>query len=231
MKTIISHFFNEEYLLPFWLEHHSFFDHGIMIDYYSTDRSVEIIRKRCPTWTIVKTKNTKDGKPNFDAVLVDNEVSELEKTVNGFKICLNTTEFLIPLCAVQLKNVIYRIPIVSIMSTKVPTNITEFLNAELIQPRPDRGCRTLHSKSYLRYIPGRHYIQDGQGPTVQSNEFVILWCEFYPYTQAFLERKLQIQKNMNEKDKQCGIGIQHFIDADTLDKKYKEALTKHKKIR
>ena len=58
MITVISHFFNEEYLLPFWLEHHSkIFDHGIMIDYCSTDRSVEIIRKFCPSWTIVKTQN------------------------------------------------------------------------------------------------------------------------------------------------------------------------------
>lgn len=56
--TLISHIFNEEYLLPFWLEHHSkIFDNGIIIDYYSTDRSIEIINKFCPTWTVIKTKN------------------------------------------------------------------------------------------------------------------------------------------------------------------------------
>jgi hypothetical protein len=34
MITVISHIFNEEYLLPFWLEHHrTIFDHGIIIDY------------------------------------------------------------------------------------------------------------------------------------------------------------------------------------------------------
>ena len=232
MKTIISHFFNEEYLLPFWLEHHSsIFEHGIMIDYCSTDRSVEIIRTRCPTWTIVNTKNVLNGKPNFDAILVDEEVSELEKTINGFKICLNTTEFFMPLRRVPLKDLIYRIPIVSIMSMHQPTTLPEFLNAELIQPRPDRGCRTLHSKPFLRYVAGRHHIHDGQGPTWITNDFVILWCEFYPYTQAFIKRKLQIQHNMTQRDKECGMGIQHFMDADTLEQKYQEALTKHKKIR
>ena len=44
-KTVLCHFYNEEWILPFWLKHHrEIFDHGIMIDYNSTDRSVEIIR-------------------------------------------------------------------------------------------------------------------------------------------------------------------------------------------
>ncbi|MBJ3789276.1 glycosyltransferase family 2 protein, partial [Bacillus sp. OA1] len=44
-KTIISHFYNEEYLLPWWLMHHTkIFDHGILINRGSTDRSVEICK-------------------------------------------------------------------------------------------------------------------------------------------------------------------------------------------
>ena len=44
--TIISHFYNEEYLLPFWLNHHKkYFTNAIMIDYDSTDNSVDIIKK------------------------------------------------------------------------------------------------------------------------------------------------------------------------------------------
>ena len=42
--TIITNIFNEEYLLPFWLDYHRrIFDHGIVIDYDSTDRSIEIV--------------------------------------------------------------------------------------------------------------------------------------------------------------------------------------------
>ena len=96
MLTLISHIFNEEYLLPFWLEYHkNIFEHGIIIDYYSTDRSIEIIRKYCPTWEIITTRNiNKDGSPNFKAEDVDLEVMDIESRISGFRICLNTTEFL-----------------------------------------------------------------------------------------------------------------------------------------
>ena len=58
--TVISHIYNEEYLLPFWLQYHSkIFNDGIIIDYYSTDNSINIINKICPNWKIIKTKNIK----------------------------------------------------------------------------------------------------------------------------------------------------------------------------
>ena len=73
MNTIISHFYNEEYLLPWWLNHHKdMFDHGIMIDYDSTDNSVEIIKSICPKWTIVKSRNR-----FFQAKDIDSEVEDI----------------------------------------------------------------------------------------------------------------------------------------------------------
>lgn len=90
-KTIISHFYNEEYLLPQWLGHHKkFFDHGILIDYNSTDSSCDIIKTICPEWTVIKTKNE-----YFDSKEIDIEISQIEKDIEGWKICLNTTEFLV----------------------------------------------------------------------------------------------------------------------------------------
>ena len=90
-KTIISHFYNERYLLPWWLEHHKkYFDHGIMIDYASTDNSLNIIRQICPEWTVISSRNK-----FFDAKLIDEEVSDIESAVSGWKNCLNTTEFLV----------------------------------------------------------------------------------------------------------------------------------------
>src|SRR6516164_5807036 len=51
--TLISHFWNEEFLLPYWLRHHlPLFDHGVLIDYTSTDRSVEIIHELAPHWEV-----------------------------------------------------------------------------------------------------------------------------------------------------------------------------------
>jgi|DEB19_MinimDraft_3_1074340.scaffolds.fasta_scaffold42494_2 hypothetical protein len=90
-KTLISHFYNEEYLLPWFLNHHKkIFDHGIMIDYHSTDSSCDIIRTICPDWEIIKSKNQ-----YFDPQPVDNEVVEIESRIDGWKICLNVTEQII----------------------------------------------------------------------------------------------------------------------------------------
>ena len=94
MKTVITHFYNEEYLLPFWLKHHKkYFDHGVLIDYHSTDRSVEICREICPDWEIVTSE-----QEEFSAVVNDVQVSKHEKrtTLDGdWRIVLNITEFLI----------------------------------------------------------------------------------------------------------------------------------------
>jgi hypothetical protein len=90
MRTVLSHFYNEEYLLPWWLEHHKkCFNFGILINYNSTDKSVEICKDICPNWKIVDSENTW-----FDASQVDSEVSRYEQELTGWKICLNTTEFL-----------------------------------------------------------------------------------------------------------------------------------------
>ena len=105
-KTIISHFYNEEYLLPWWLEHHKkYFNHGIMINYASTDNSVSIIRQICPDWTVINSRNQ-----FFDAKLIDDEVSDVESTVNGWKTCLNTTEFLVGDYSL-LNKCLYKLPV------------------------------------------------------------------------------------------------------------------------
>lgn len=90
MKTVICHFYNEEFLLPWWLRHHSkLFDHGIMIDYGSTDRSCDLISRICPSWQIVPSRNE-----HFDGVVIDQEVMAYERMITGWRITLNVTEFL-----------------------------------------------------------------------------------------------------------------------------------------
>lgn len=90
-KTVICHFFNEEYLLPWWLSHHKpFFDHGILINYNSTDSSLDVINKICPEWTVIPSCNK-----YFDSASIDREVYNIEKNMVGWRICLNITEFLV----------------------------------------------------------------------------------------------------------------------------------------
>jgi hypothetical protein len=89
-KTVICHFYNEEFLLPWWLMHHkAIFDHGIMIDYASDDRSCEIIRELCPSWEIHPSRNE-----YFDGDKIDEEVMDIERELTGWRATLNVTEFL-----------------------------------------------------------------------------------------------------------------------------------------
>jgi len=88
--TVICHFRNEEVYLPYWLRLHTrLFDHGILIDYASTDRSRDIIHELASTWEIRPSRNAK-----FHSVSIDHEVMDIEREITGWKMCLNVTEFL-----------------------------------------------------------------------------------------------------------------------------------------
>jgi hypothetical protein len=92
MRTVITHFHNEEYLLPWWLDHHTkLFDYGILIDHGSTDNSVEICMQLAPHWRVVKSNLFE-----FDAFLTDFEVMSYEQQITGYKIALTITEFFVP---------------------------------------------------------------------------------------------------------------------------------------
>src|SRR5262249_3041033 len=72
-----------------WLRHHTrLFDHGVLIDYRSSDRSLEIIRELAPGWEVRPSRNEK-----FHSVSIDTEVMDVEKEFPGWKMCLNVTEF------------------------------------------------------------------------------------------------------------------------------------------
>ena len=97
--TCLTNIYNEEYLLPFWLHHHKdMFDDIIIVDYRSTDNSVEICKKICPNCKIITTRNE-----SFDAENIDKEFMDLEKDIEGIKIVLNTTEFLF--CEKPIKDI------------------------------------------------------------------------------------------------------------------------------
>ena len=47
--TLIAHVWNEAFLLPYWLRHHRpRFDHGVVIDYASTDGTPDLVRRWAP---------------------------------------------------------------------------------------------------------------------------------------------------------------------------------------
>lgn len=96
MRFVLCHILNEEYLLKWWLNHHkNKFDHGIIIDYGSTDGSIDLIKTITPNWQIVKSVNK-----NFRAQDIDVEIMHYENAIQqqyprAWMITLNVTEFLI----------------------------------------------------------------------------------------------------------------------------------------
>lgn len=231
--TLVSHFYNEQYLLPFWLQHHkNMFDHGILIDYNSTDDSVNIIKSIVPDWTIIKSRNDM-----FDAVKCDEEVIDIEKTITGWKIALNTTEFL---CCTNIKEFIYKLDpdVMSICIKCIPMvesdihehNTLLSYGTSLVKQRTYgiknavRHTRTIHRSENAKYCVGRHYSHAFPAYMSSLYEIVVLWYGFSPWNQDIIKRKLQIQNKIPESDKQQNFGKEHVTTSDKLYSTYKSYL-------
>lgn len=239
MKTIISHFYNEEYLLPFWLNHHKkYFDHGIMIDYGSTDNSVEIIKEICPDWEIHPTRNA-----YFYAPWVETEVLEYEAKIDGWRVVLNTTEFLFGNFDVLVDTNIHTQHLISshIMCDTAEQEFKPIVD-NLFKERQFglnrhkhfeiRSARSMHN-FLLDYPsitgPGRHFgtqwTNNSCGLSAQkcinelSKDFFILWYGYSPFTEELIERKLQIQTKHHPNGQWSG---GHNIDRDTLIRNFRQ---------
>lgn len=211
MKSIISHFYNEEYLLPWWLEHHKkYFDYGLMINYNSTDSSVEIIKDICPEWQIVDSRNE-----YFDASLVDEEVMFYEKQIPGWKIALNTTEFLYgnyELLNNSNDSKIYYIPSFYFVddknenypNIKQPLHEQIFNGIDFLKNLDLRKLRCMHN-TIFNYPCGRHFVNYEDA----SDDFVIFNYGFAPWNQKIIDRKLQIQYKIPLSDKIKNFGTEH----------------------
>lgn len=211
MRTVICHFYNEEYLLPRWLNHtKKIFNHGIMLNNGSTDNSVQIIKDICPSWKIVNSY-----EPWFDAVQIDQQVQELEKTIDGWKMCLNVTEFLLGDINGLINN----------------SNLSEhFIGAiqlydwnpnGVLDPKKDiwqqvvtgvdprqyiihRGSRALHKISNFHYPVGRHFYYK------TTEDVVIIHLMNCISSPEMLLRRLQIQHKIRKSDRDKGYGLHHY---------------------
>lgn len=216
-KTLLTTFFNEEYMLPWWLEHHKDkFDHGILIDYNSNDRSVEIIKEICPDWEIVKSRNE-----YFGAKECDEEVIDIESSIEGWKVCMNVTEFLVGDYSIMndIPDQGIRIPC-NVMVDSIPNNIPNY-EESLIKQKPygimyDKGGsqvrrpRIIHNKKSEQYPLGRHYSHH------DTDKLQVLWYGWSPFNETSIKRKLQIQTRIPESDKNMGYGREHIVTRKQL---------------
>jgi len=218
--TLLTNIFNEEYLLPFWLNHHkNMFDEIIVVDYNSTDKSIEICKSICPECKIIKTRNK-----YFDAEEIDKEFMDIENTIEGIKIVLNTTEFLF--CENSIKDlfvyntepVSYAITAVSPYSKylyNINNNYELFNNLfnDNIVYHHDRGTRQIHNFLNGNYTIGRHSTNNMSFSTSNAH---IVWMGYYPMNDNLMKRKLQIQQNIPQRDRERGFGYHHLFSIDTI---------------
>lgn len=249
MRTIISHFYNEEYLLPWWIRHHvNIFDHGILINHGSNDRSVEIIRELAPHWQIVHTTLNK-----FDGFLTDLEVMNYERNIPGWKIALNTTEFLAStvnldeiekqleawgkvgcaasgyICVDKYPEELpsYDRPLLTQKHWGIDDNeildIPSRLSMEL-SPVPLRN-RFYHKNSTGMYQPGRHssYHHDYQS---RLTDLMVFHFGFSPWNDKTINRKTQIAPKITEDDKARGWGGYHLSGKEVQEKAF-DIISKH----
>lgn len=226
MRTVITHFYNEEYLLPWWLNHHvGMFDHGVLIDYSSSDSSVDICRAIAPHWRVVRSRNV-----TFEAIAVDFEVMQYESELPGWKIVLNTTEFL---CGVNF-------PVLEALIAQQGLAGCFFEYAVMVDPFPEQvpvhslplveqKChgfigdsplsghgRLYHKAAIGAYMPGRHRSHQ-PGLAMANGMGTVMWYSMSPWTGQTLKRKLQIQARIPDGDKKAGLGMQHVTTAERLE--------------
>lgn len=218
--TLLTNVYNEEYLLPFWLHHHKdMFDDIIIVNYFSTDKSMEICKSICPNCKIIETQNE-----YFGAEEIDKEFMNIENGIEGIKIILNTTEFL--LCETTINDIFinntsqvsYDITTISPYSLNT-YNINTYselfnnlLNNDVVYHN-DRRTRQLHNFHNGNYTVGRHSTFNSISFT---NKAHIIWFGYYPMNEKLLKRKTQIVANMPQKDKDIGYGFQHLFNVEQM---------------
>ena len=244
--TVISHFYNEEYFLPWWLTHHvPLFDDGILIDYRSTDRSREIISRLAPHWTVIPSQNIE-----FSARAVDDEVMQIEQAVSGWTMALNTTEFLLGdlrtfLSSERASGIGFRIPAQTMVDKRPSRRPSE--GRSLISQKPwgvsgavwrkhvERAPRTSELDLNTPYDPtGRarllHRADNGQywlgrhgwdiEPTPEVTELRVGWFSLSPWTAETRARKVHVKDKIPEADRAAGYGFQHFAKIEQMDTRH-----------
>jgi hypothetical protein len=223
-RTVLLQCFNEEWILPWYLLHHKqIFDHGIVVDYHSTDRSREIVKEICPTWEVRTSRNLDYQADNVDAELMD-----IERSLTGWRMCLNAPEFLIGDYSILTddpnqqflmpqtlfvdrdysQETTYDKPLWEQKNYGISYKDSRNTRSNLYIHRPPRS---IHNMPIQYPTVGRHYYCP---PTTDKLAiFYFGWC---PMTEGQLQRKLQIQTQLPLIDRLRGYGLHNVTTKETI---------------
>jgi len=246
-NILISHFYNEDALLTQWIRHHApLFDCAVLIDYHSTDKSRDIIKREAPdSWNVVYSYNLE-----FGAAAIDQEVAGYENSFNNthWRLALTTTEFLFAVGLRKKENSVFsnledakaiRIPSLTSVDREDGEWRKNDLSIALIKQKNlvyfqngNSGILTEEEERYVNnhYNRFMHCVRDFQNPyfigrhdfrhkSVAKNMHIIKYV-YGPFPD-FFSRKLQIKTRIPESDKQYNFGHQHLIEFEQLDADYR----------
>ena len=224
MTTLISHIYNEEFLLPFFIErHYKKFERGIILDYGSTDGSLRVLKELAPNWSVIDC-----SEEAFDALKLDAIVYSIEEKISGVCLVLTTTEFFIGDPRFITNGMI--LPSYSLLRKRDEPEIQanqkfhEVYKSGLSPFRvvseghTERSTRLMGRKikvSKEKYPIGRHFEVLGHTP------FLIYRVANCLAADEMIGRRLQIQNKIPSGDVELGLGVQHTnygkgLDTETL---------------
>lgn len=239
---LITHTWNDELYLPYWLKHHKkLFDHGVIIYYDSQDSTLEIIKTIVPDWDIVKPI-----KQIFESALCDEQVKYIESSFrNDWKCCLTCTEFI---ATDNLRDKI------ALFEAEYPDKIGFFFSGWGLVDTPEQrqleldetihllkqrqhgfdmridstnfsdryyGRRFFHKAQHGDYIAGRHRIKHDVSTYVEMyDRLKLIRCFYSPFNEKGKARKLRIKDNISEHDKENGLCFQHFMSEQKMEEDY-----------
>lgn len=231
MKTVVvSHVYNESFLIGYWLRHHRrLFDHGVIIDYGCTDDTIEVVRDLAPDWDVIPALTDYFGAVETDLHVMTIE-AEIERKfgLGTWKAALNTTEFLVH---PDLKGFLGGLKSDDVKATGVamvdhpdqrhdPITSPDLFSQKWFGRIDPQHQRLIHRRTTGRYAAGRHTWQD-EGLTPRAEDLFLLWFGWCPIDHV-RERKLQIQHRIPKHDRVRGFGWHHHMDETLLEKRYME---------
>lgn len=202
MATLVSHSWNEVQLMPLWLAHHvPMFDEVIVLDFDSDDGTRDLIRDSGATLVDA-------GLPDFCSEQLDARVEEIEARIEGPRITLNTTEFLLgDPSKVSRELFVPQISLVNMADDAEFDWSRQFFEQRRFGISFERDFMRRRSRRFSlvpkKYPLGRHFM------VVDADGFIIVHVAYCYVNQAMIDRRLAIQHRIPARDKELMLGYQH----------------------